>query len=483
MASMPPLPEPLWKAASPELQAAILALVQSYEERIALLENRLGDLENRLKLNSTNSSKPPSSDPIGMKRRPPAPASRKKRGGQPGHRKSHRSLLPPEKIRETTHCKPATCRRCGHGLVGDDPEPLIHQVAELPKIEPIVDEYRLHRLNCPTCGETTCGTLPLGVPTGCFGPYLQAVLAMFAGVYRLSKRQIQQMTADLFTLSISTGMIPKLERQSATALEAPYNELATSVHQAEVVNIDETSWRENRRKVWLWATVTGFFTVFTVAKNRSGEVAKALLGTKDGQVVGSDRFSAYDWIMTRWRQVCWAHLRRDFQAMIDRGGNGEKIGRRLLSLSNRLFRHWHRVRDGTLPWSLFQERMSRLRREVKQALQEGSRCPCAKTAATCFEILKVEEGLWAFARVRGVEPTNNAVERALRHAVIWRRISGGTDSVHGSRFVERMLTVVATCRHQGRNILDYLTSCFEADHRGQAIPSLLPATYAKANAA
>ena len=189
---------------------------------------------------------------------------------------------------------------------------------------------------------------------------------MFAGAYRLSKRQIQQLVSDLFTLSISTGMISKLERQSAVALEAPYNELATSVHEAEVVNIDETSWRENRHKAWLWATVTRLCTVFTIAKNRSGEIAAALLGSEDDQVVGSDRFSAYEWIKASWRQVCWAHLRRDFQAMIDRGGNGERIGKRLLSLSNRLFRHWHRVRDGTLPWSVFQERMSRLRREVKQ---------------------------------------------------------------------------------------------------------------------
>ena len=162
--------------------------------------------------------------------------------------------------------------------------------------------------------------------------------------------------------------------------------------------------------------------------------------------------------------------------MIDRGGAGEAIGRRLLRLSNRLFRHWHRVRDGTLRSGRVPGADEpRLRREVKAALEEGSRCGCAKTAATCFEILKVEEGLWTFARVEGVEPTNNAAERALRHAVIWRRISGGTDSVDGSRFVERMLTVVATCRQQGRNVLDYLTSCFEADLRGQKVPSLVPA--------
>ena len=305
MAWTPPIPEPLWKTASPEVQAAILALVEFYEQRLAKLEVRVNDLENRLKLNSTNSSKPPSSDPIGMKCKPPASPSGRKRGGQPGHRKAHRALVPPEKIHETIHCKPTTCRRCGHRLSGEDAEPLIHQVAELPRILPIVDEYRLHRLTCSGCGETTCGTLPPGVPTGSFGPYLQAVLATLAGAYRLSKRQIQQLVSDLFTLSISTGMVSKLERQSAVALEAPYNELATSVHEAGVVNIDETSWRENRRKAWLWATVTSLCTVFTIAKNRSGEIAAALLGSEDGQIVGSDRFSAYEWIKASCRQVCW----------------------------------------------------------------------------------------------------------------------------------------------------------------------------------
>jgi transposase len=388
-------------------------------------------------------------------------------------------LVPPEKVRSTTECRPTVCRRCGLQLSGDDPEPLIHQVAELPKIEPIVDEYRLHRLTCTGCGEATCGALPPGVPGGGFGPYAQAVLAMLAGAYRLSKRQIRQLAGDLFGLAISTGMISKLERQSAAALEAPYNQLATAVHDAEVVNIDETSWRQDRRKAWLWTTVTRLFTVFTIAKSRGGEIARALLGSKDAQVVGSDRFGAYEWIEASWRQVCWAHLRRDFQAMIDRGGAAEGVGRRLLELSNRLFRHWHEVRDGPLPWAAFQRRMIRVRGEVRRALLEGSRCPCARTAATCFEILKVEEGLWAFARIEGVEPTNNAAERALRHAVIWRRVSGGTDSAHGSRFVERMLTVVGTCRQQGLNVLEYLTSCFEADRCGQAPPSLHPANATK----
>jgi transposase len=482
MTPAPPLPDHLWNNASPELQAAILALVQIHHEQIAALESRINDLEARLKLDSSNSHKPPSSDFIGAKRKPPAAPTGKKRGGQPKHRKAHRALVPPEKVRDTFTCKPIHCRRCGRGLIGDDPTPLIHQVAELPKVEPIVDEYRLHRLDCPGCGATTCGTLPPGVPTGRFGPYLQAILTVFAGAYRLSKRQIQQLSADLFGLTISLGMISKLEQRSAEVLEAPYNELAVSVHSAWATNIDETSWRQALKKAWLWVTVTPIVTVFTIARHRSGEVAEALLGTEPDQVVGSDRFSAYAWIAARWRQICWAHLRRDFQAMIDRGGEGKSIGEKLLNQSHRLFHEWHQMRDGPLDWETFGQRMAGLRQEVRQVLEEGSKCGCAKTSATCFEILKVEEGLWTFARVKGIDPTNNAAERALRFAVIWRRISGGTDSERGSRFVERTLTVVATCRQQGRHVLEYLTSCFEAEHQGQPIPSLMPISQPKTKA-
>ena len=460
----------------PDAQSALMAVFESLQGRIAELEQRIVDLEARLKLNSTNSSKPPSSDPIGLKRKPPTAPTGRKSGGQPGHAKAQRPLVPPEKLRSSTDCRPSSCRRCASLLLGDDPEPLIHQVADLPKIEPIVDQFRLHRLTCSQCGTTTCGTLPEGVPTGCFSPYTQAVLATLAGAYRLSKRQIQQLTADLLGLTISTGMISKLEKQSAAALAEPYDELARSVLEAEAVNIDETGWREDRRKAWLWVTVTALATVFTIARHRSAAVARRLLGDKEDQVVSSDRFKSYDWLWAYWRQVCWSHLRRDFQAMIDRGGPGEAIGRQLLGLSDRLFAAWHRARDGTLSERSFQQRILRLMPQVKRALEEGTKCRCASTAGTCIEILRVEEGLWNFVWFPGVEPTNNVAERALRHAVIWRRTSGGTASESGSRFVERMLTVVATCRQQGRNILEYLTSCFEADRRGQSIPSLLPVT-------
>jgi transposase len=199
-----------------------------------------------------------------------------------------------------------------------------------------------------------------------------------------------------------------------------------------------------------------------------------VLGTQEGPIAVTDRWSAYHWIAGPSRQVCWSHLRRDFQAMIDRGGAAEPIGTRLLRLSNRLFRWWHRLEAERVDGGAFRTAMARLRHEVKAVLDDGARCDCPRTRGTCAEILRLEESLWTFARAPGVPPTNDAAERAERHAVIWRRISGGTDSAQGSRFVERMLTVVATRRQRGRDVLDYLRSCFEAARSGQAIPSLLP---------
>ncbi len=199
---------------SAEAQAAVSALAESFERRITRLEERLGK-------NSTNSSRPPSSDPPSVKRRPPAPPSGKKRGGQPGHARHDRPLVPPEGVRQVIECKPPGCRRCGDALAGDDPEPLRHQVAELPPVRPVVDEYRLHRLTCPRCRTATRAALPPGVPRGAFAPRLRAILSVLAGAYRLGKRPIRQLASDLLGLSISTGMISRLERHAAADLRAP----------------------------------------------------------------------------------------------------------------------------------------------------------------------------------------------------------------------------------------------------------------------
>ena len=472
------IPETPWNSATPELQALILGLVAQN----ASLQQRIADLEARLNLNSTNSSRPPSSDPPSVKRAPPRKPTGKKRGGQPGHRRHQRALVPSEQVQAVVDHLPESCRKCGGALEGLDPGPRRHQVADIPPFRPVVTEHRLHRRHCPRCGVATRAALPADVPRGGFGPRLRGVLALLAGSYRLGKRPIKQLAADLLGLSISTGMIAKLERQCSDDLAAPVAELVDAIPDAPVVGIDETSWREARRKCWLWVTVTSFAVVFTIARTRSGKVARALLGTKTGQVVISDRFPGYEWIVDG-RQLCWSHLRRDFQAMIDRENGGSPCGERLLERSDRLFRHWHRVRDGTLDRAGFASRAARLRKQIKQALTEGAAGPCATTATTCRELLRLEPFLGTFVTTPGVEPTNNQAEREHRHAVLLRKSSGGTDSEAGSRFVERLLTVRATCRLQGVGLLDYLTACFQARLSGGNPPSLMPSKPTVASAA
>jgi transposase len=469
MTDQPPLPPAIWDTLSPEAQAAVTALVRSFERRVA-------ELEERLNTNSTNSSKPPSSDPPSVKRRPPAPPSGKKRGGQPGHCHHPRALVPPEQLRQVIECKPPRCRWCGDDLRGDDPEPIRHQVAEVPPIQPVVDEYRLHRLRCPRGGTSTCATLPPGVPAGAFGPRLRAILSVLAGAYRLGKRPLRQLADDLLGLSISTGMIARLERQAAAELEAPVEGLREYVRNADSAHIDETSWKQGRDKAWLWVAVTKLVTVFAIATSRGAEVARDLLGSDRRKVVISDRFCSYNWIKRR--QFCWAHLNRDFQAMVDRGGESAEVGRLLLGHSERLFDWWHRVRDGTMARATLRCHVAIMRFSFRDDLRRGVACGCAKTAGTCRELLAGETHLGTFVRVEGVEPTNNDAERALRHGVIYRKLSGGTDSESGSRFVERMLTVVATCRQQEINVLDYLTRCYQAHLDGQPAPSLLPSASA-----
>src|SRR5262249_6989652 len=466
MSPHPSISESLWNTVPPEAQAAIVGVIAS-------LERRAGEWEARLTLNSTNSSKPPSSDPpaVKLKRRPPAPPSGRKRGGQPGHKRHTRALVPPEQLRETFEVKPTHRGGCGAPLRGHDPDPLRHQVAEIPPVRPAVDEYRLHRLTCSCCGTTTRAELPAGVPTGPFGPRLRAILTMFAGSYRLAKRPIQQLASDLFGLDISLGMIPKLERRAAETLEPVVAEVAAAIVAAPSAHIDETSGSEANAKAWLWVGRTDDLTACTIADNRGADEARSILGTDRAKVVISDRFPSYGWIEQH--QYCWSHLRRDFQAMIDRQDEGSAVGSDLLASSDRLFHWWHKYRDGEMAWSTFLGYARPIRWGVRQALSRGAACASEKTAATCRNLLAGGEDLGAVPRGRGVGAPDNAAERALRHAVLWRKSSGGTASGWGSRFVERVLGVAATCRQQGRNVLGFLTECFRAHQEGRGLPSLL----------
>jgi transposase len=465
----------------PALMGVIVEQRRLLEEMRATIERqtaRIEELERQVNQNSHNSHKPPSSDGPGTFRRGQLPAREKgrKRGGQTGHEGHHRGLLPSEEVDERVEVRPSTCEHCGADLVGSDPAPERQQKVEIPPIQPHVTEYRLHALKCGCCGEVTRGRLPEGVPAGCFMPRLLAVIALLSGAYRLSKRQIQDLLSDLLGIGISLGSIITVERSVSQALAEPVREAQEYVREQAVVHSDETSWRQALQRAWLWVAVTSWVTVFLIRLSRGAVVAKELLGEGFAGYLVSDRWSGYTWVELRRRQVCWAHLKRDFQKIADAQGDLARIGQSLLEQTQRLFKLWHRVRDGTLKRSSFATYASAIRGEIRALLEQGMACADAKIAGMCQKILSVEPAMWTFVRAVGVEPTNNDGERSLRHAVLWRKGSYGTQSEAGSRFVERILTVVMTLRQQHRNVLEYLTATCQSALRHESPPSLLPQT-------
>src|SRR5215831_180888 len=475
----------LWERTPPEAQAYIRALesrLSALEARVQTLQKQNRALQERLHQNSRNSSRPPSSDPP-QSPRPRRPRGQRRRGGQPGHPGHTRNLVPVEEVDEVVVLKPAQCQGCHAPLAGDDAAPFRHQVIEMPPIKPVITAYQWHQLVCTACGATTRAPWPAGGPSGTYGPRVHATVALCTGSYRLSKRTTAQVMDELFGVPRSVGTISQSEQATTEVVTAPVEEARAYVHEQHVAHLDETSWRQGAKRAWLWVAVTSFVTVFLVRMSRGGRVARELLGETFSGILVTDRYSAYNWYPVRWRQVCWAHVLRDFEAMRGRGGASEAIGDALLEQAHQMFTWWHRVRDGTLKRSTFRSYMTPLRREVERLLDMGSRSGMPKTAGTCQDILKRREALWTFVQVAGVEPTNNAAERSIRPGVLWRKGSFGTQSAAGSRFVESMMTVVATLKQQQRNILEYLTAACEAALRGEAAPSLLPASEQKSQAA
>ena len=450
----------------------LLAVNATLLAEVARLTTRVAELEDKLRKSSRNSSKPPSSDGPQVSPRPKKPPTGRTAGGQPGHARHERPLVPPDQVDKRVVLKPRWCGGCSERLTGTDTSPRRHQVFELPQVRPIVTEYEVHALTC-TCGATTSAVLPEGVPTGAFGPSVIAVVALLMGVYRLSKRAVPDVMRDLFGLSMSVGAVVGCQLKASEALQAPAEEAKQAVVEEPVKHADETGWREARLRAWLWVVVTSKLTVFMVHRRRNSDAARALLGTPRGVLV-TDRHGAYNWWPAYLRQFCWAHLIRDFTAIAERGRDSERIGRALLHEAGRMFDWWYRVRDGTLTRSTFRVYMRDLRRRVEILLTEGSVCLQSKTAKTCKRILRDVESLWTFVRVAGVEPTNNVAERAVRHAVLWRKACYGTHSEMGSRFVERILTTHASLRQQGRNVLEFIRAACVARLRGTLPPSLIP---------
>jgi transposase len=475
-----------WAATPVSIQQLVVHLVAENQE----LKDRLSRIEEQLRQNSQNSSKPPSQDGFGKKVSALKAKSKKQRGGQPGHGGHQPKFYELSEEDSVQDHRPEVCRVCGEVLTGKDPKPHRHQIVDLPQLRPKITEHRFHELICQVCGAATRAQRPKTVGASQYGERLSAVVGLLSSENYQSHRKVQTLLHRLFGIEISIASVNRLRNEMSDAISIPVQAAHEYIKGVPVLHSDETSFKQGnadgqnseRKKGWLWTIVTTSVVVFKVALSRSKAVVQGLIGQDYAGIVISDRYRGYEWLDVSQRQLCWAHIKRDLTAMTERTGVSKEIGEVLLVHEEVLFELWYQVRDGTLSRAAFQVQVCILRQSFKTELEQAvklinspnEKSPLAKTLGTCQELLKWEGALWTFAFEEGVEPTNNAAEQALRPAVIWRRLSFGSQSAAGSEFVARILTVITTLKVQGRDVLEFLTQACQSARFGQPMPSLLP---------
>ncbi|MGH7347732.1 MAG: IS66 family transposase [Candidatus Rokuibacteriota bacterium] len=460
-----------------ETAVALLLRVGELIEANRRLEARVAELEQRLNRSSRNSSLPPSQDPPSAPPRPRQPGSGRKRGGQPGHEGSSRPLLPLEQVDEVVEHWPERCRACAH-VFGTDARVDVaavqrHQVAELPPIAATVTEHRLRRLRCPVCAVETRAELPAHVPRSCFGPRLQAAVATLAVRNRVSRRDTTELARELFGVELSTGSADAIVQRAGEALGAPHTRLEQEIKAASVVNIDETGWKTAGGRRTLWGALTSQTAVFRIAAGRHASESRMLLGERFAGIVCSDRWRGYDYLDPTRRQLCWAHLLRDFTAHSESMGDQQRFGAEGLQIAHELFNAWDAYKqdgDRARLQSQIAPLQARLRAMLEHAARKSPRTKYHRVFAK--NLLNRWPALWTFTHTDGVEPTNNHAERGLRGAVIYRKLSLGSQSEQGERTIERLLSASVTCRLRKQSLFDYLTDVLTASIRGDPIPTL-----------
>jgi transposase len=454
----------------------VVEVLLRMDRQIQQLTSRVERLERELAKSSRNSSRPPSSDPPGK-----APARREKgrsprsQGAQPGHEGKGRELLPTVAVDEVVEHWP---RACGCGYVFCEGElvpvraPARHQVEELPRIATMVVEHQCQRVRCPDCGQEQTGELPVEVAGSAFGPRLQAAVATLAVRNRVSRRDAVELCCELFGARISTGSVDQILTRAADALELPYLELTRKLHRAGHLNVDETGWRLKGARRTLWGAFTEKLAVYRIACDRHEDRARELLGPSTA-IVTSDRWWAYAHLPLSRRQICWSHLQRDFTAQAEGIGAERAFGEAGLRISGELFWAWE-IYQHTRERKELKRRIRLLRRELKPLLRtySGKAPRYKRTRGLARNLLKVWPALWTFAERHGVQPTNNHAERALRGAVIYRKLSLGSQSETGERRIERLLSASTTCRLQRRSLFEYLGELLTAHARGDPLPRL-----------
>ena len=449
------------------------------DQRIAKLEARVAKLEELLGRNSRNSHIPPSADPNKTAGRPEKKGSGRKRGGQPGHEGTSRELLPTEAVDEVVIHRPEVCEACSASLpelpADKDPLPTRHQVWELPEKPCVVIEHQGHARTCLNCGHVTHAEIPPEVSSSNFGPKLAATAAFLTGACGISRRQTEEVFEDVLAVPISVGTVSNLEKETTAALAEVHEEAGEHVREAAAKNLDETGWKQKGKKCWLWAGATALVAFFVIHPSRGKEGFKALMGRVLKGIFSSDRWQIYTARARRMRQVCWSHLQRDFQKLVERGGESKRIGQRAKDIAQDLFLLWKDFKTGGIDRETLSRCLQPVQKEFETLMREGTSVAHQATATFCQNLLELGPALWTFIRVEGVEPTNNHAERVLRRAVIWRKRSFGADSEDGCRFVERVLTAVVSRRLQRLPILAFLEAAIRAHRSGQQAPSLLPA--------
>jgi transposase len=412
------------------------------------LKSQLQKACDRAQRNSSNSSLPPSINPPDAPKAPPKKPSGRKPGGQPGHPPHPRQRLPPERVTKVIPFIPETCTHCQTPLPAqpgpNDPEPTWHQTAELPECIAQITEYQGHGRTCICCSRVTYAKIPEDIRRSTVGPRLAAALAYLSGSPHVSKRGLEEIADMLFQAPIALGTVSNLEAEMSAALQPAHAQAQQAVRDATVKNIDETGWKEAGKKRWLWLATTASVACFLIHTGRGAVGLLALLGGKIKGIIISDRWSVYDRIALPYRQICWAHLKRDFQKLVDLGGAAKKYGQAGLATAAILFDEWALFRGGGSR-RVLQRELEPVRDNLRAWLEVGARCSSHKAVVLCSNLLKLEPALWTFLYKKGVEPTNNHGERLARSGVLWRKISFGCHSERGCRFVERILTKPYDC--------------------------------------
>ena len=446
----------------------LTARVQELERKVALLTR-----------DSSNSSKPPSSDGPAAKPRPRRPMKSKKRkpGGQPGHKGTNRNLIPVEDVDRVIPVFPDTCNHCGAVLTPEPDERFgkywRHQVMDIPEPKPEVVEYHLHCIRC-SCGAENWGKTPQTAGSG-FGPKLSALLAHLTGLHRVTRRGCQEIAKTIFGIDICLGSVCKLHQEVSESLAPAYNQAREALPEQPVLNIDETGWKTQGEGRWLWVVVAPAYEYFHVAASRGAKVLREILGDVYKGILCSDMYSAYKAFHDGIRQFCWSHIIRAIKGIKHacRSPGAVRFSKWMLSETGRMFALWHAFKDGHLDRQTLVRKSVPIRSRISRCLQMYCTSSDFDVAKTAKSLLKHWHGLFTFLEHEGVEPTDNAAERGIRPAVQWRKICFGNQSEEGELLTARLLTAERSCIRQGRNAFHFLVDSINAYRTSLPGPSLL----------